>query len=77
MPVKKASTHTALMAWLRMVAMAAPCTPMLNPKMNTGSRMMLLMAPMQVVAMLVLAKPWLVIKGVMPKVNCTKRVPSR
>ena len=42
-----------------------------------GSRMMLLTAPMQVVAMLVPAKPWLVMKGVMPKVNWTKMVPSR
>ena len=31
LPVKKISTHTALTAWLRMVAMAAPSTPMLNP----------------------------------------------
>ena len=31
LPVKKISTQTALRAWLRMVAMAAPSTPMLNP----------------------------------------------
>ena len=38
---------------------------------------MLQTAPMQVVAMLVLAKPWLVMKGVMPRVNWTKMVPIR
>ena len=31
LPVKNTNTHTALMAWLRMVAMAAPSTPMFSP----------------------------------------------
>ena len=55
--------------------MAAPCTPSPNPKMRMGSRMMLITAPITVVSMLVLAKPWVVMKGFMPSTSSTNTEP--
>ena len=40
-----ASSRKKLTAWLRLVASAAPATPMPKVKMNTGSKMMLSTAP--------------------------------
>ena len=50
-PVRNFSTHTALTAWDKMVASAAPRTPMSKAKMNTGSSTVLSPAPMSTVFM--------------------------
>ena len=76
-PAKNAATHRALTAWEITVAMAAPSTPMSNTKIKTGSSTIFKAAPMQVVIMLVLAKPWLVMKLFRPRVVITKTVPVR
>ena len=75
-PQRKRMTHTALTPWLRTVATAAPDTPMFRPKMRMGSRMMLHTAPITVVNMLNLAKPWVVMKGFMPSTTSTNTLPS-
>ena len=54
-PVRNRRTHTAEQAWARMVARAAPSTPM--SKIKTGSRTMFTMAPRPTVSIPVLAKP--------------------
>ena len=76
LPVRKSRIHTAPTAWLSTVAMAAPRTPIPNPKIRMGSRMMLMTAPMTVVSMLVLAKPCVVMKGFMPSTSSTKTEPK-
>ena len=40
--VRNLSTHKHEMAWERMVAQAAPATPILKTKMNIGSRIILI-----------------------------------
>ena len=52
-----------------------PRTPMSSTKMRMGSRMMLMPAPMTVVSILILAKPWVVIKGFMPMTRRTQTEP--
>ena len=74
---RKATTQTADTAWERMVARAAPCTPIPSPKMKMGSRMMLSTAPMRTVTIPVPANPWELMKAFIPRLVCTKRVPSR
>ena len=49
--------------WPMTVAMAAPATPMSNTKMNTGSRMMLMMAP----------RPWVYMLSRERPVPCSRR----
>ena len=56
--VRNSSTHRAPTAWLRTVARAAPRTPIFRPKMKMGSRTMLMPAPMTVVIMAMVEKPW-------------------
>ena len=51
LPRRKERTHRAETPWARMVARAAPFTPMPNPKMKMGSSTMLVTAPMTTVAM--------------------------
>ena len=75
LPVRNRRIHTALTAWLSTVAMAAPATPRSSAKIRMGSRMILMTAPMTVVSMLILAKPWVVIKGFMPMTTSTKTLP--
>ena len=72
---KNQSTHTALTAWLNTVAIAAPLTPMPNPKIRIGSSTMLHTAPTTVVIILIFANPWVVIKGFIPITIITKTVP--
>ena len=60
-PVKKRSTHAADTAWDKMVARAAPRTPMSSTKMKMGSSTMFSPAPMSTVRMLTVVKPWAVI----------------
>ena len=75
LPVRKRRIQKAPTAWLSTVAMAAPRTPMSSTKMRMGSRMMLMTAPMTVVSILILAKPWVVIKGFMPMTRRTQTEP--
>ena len=56
-PQRKDSTQTAETVWLKMVARAAPWTPIWKPKMKIGSRMIFNTAPMSTVFIPVLAKP--------------------
>ena len=49
---------------------------MLSPKIRMGSRTMLMTAPMTVVSILVLAKPWVVMKGFMPMTMSTNTLPT-
>ena len=74
--VRNFSTQIQEMAWERMVAQAAPATPMLKPNINIGSSMILITAPMITVSILVLAKPWADMKLFSPMVTVTKNVPS-
>ena len=75
LPQRKPTTHRQDTHWERMVARAAPFTPMCRAKIKMGSRTMLQTAPIATVSMPILAKPWAVIKAFMPKVSCTKIVP--
>ena len=75
-PVRKRTTHTADTACDRMVASAAPRTPMFSAKIKTGSRMMLSTAPMRTVSMLVRENPCAVMKAFRPSATCTAMVPS-
>ena len=56
-PVRNRSTHRAETAWDRMVARAAPRTPISSTKMKMGSRMVFRMAPIRTVFMLTVVKP--------------------
>lgn len=60
-PVRNRRTHRAETAWERMVARAAPRTPISRPKMKMGSRIVLRIAPSSTVFMLTVVKPWAVI----------------
>ena len=74
-PVKNFTTHIAETPWEMMVARAAPFTPIPNPKIKIGSRIILRTAPTRTVTILILEKPWAVIKVLSPRANWTKRVP--
>ena len=76
LPVRNRRIHRALTAWLNIVARAAPVTPISSTKMNTGSRAMLMAAPMTVVSMLILAKPWAVTKEFIPITVRTNTLPT-
>ena len=76
-PVKNRSTHAAEQAWDMTVAKAAPRTPQFRPKINSGSSIRFSTAPSTTVIMPVRAKPWVLIKGFMPRLIITKRVPQR
>ena len=75
LPVRNLRIQIMLTAWERMVARAAPRTPISSPKIKMGSRMMLQTAPMRTVSILVTVKPWALIKVFRPSVTRTKRVP--
>ena len=74
--VKNRITQIQETAWDKIVASAAPLTPILNPKIRIGSKIMLIMAPIATVYILVLAKPCVEIKAFIPSVICTNMVPS-
>ena len=74
-PRRNDSTHTQDTACEMTVATAAPLTPILRAKMNTGSSAMFKTAPMSTVYMPVFAKPCAVMKALRPSVICTKIVP--
>ena len=75
-PVRKRSTHTHESPCDRIVASAAPRTPIPSAKMNTGSSTMFAAAPMSTVVMPTFAKPCAVINAFMPSVSWTKSVPT-
>ena len=76
LPHKNQRTQTALTPWLKTVAMAAPATPILKPKIRIGSSTMLHTAPITVVIMLNLAKPCVVTNGFIPITSSTNTLPS-
>ena len=55
--LKKLIIYAALVNWLIIVAMAAPLTPMPNPKINTGSSIILQTAPISMEYMAALGLP--------------------
>ena len=57
------------------VARLAPFTPMLNTKINNGSRAMLVSAPISTDIIAVSEYPCVVINGFNPCANITKSVP--
>ena len=57
--------------------MAAPCTPMSNTKMNTGSSTIFITAPMTTEHMATMARPWALMKVFRPRASWTNTVPSR
>ena len=57
LPLKKRMTQIALIACEMMVASAAPLTPILNPKIKIGSKIMFKIAPIKTVIILVLENP--------------------
>ena len=74
-PRRNAHTQTHDTPCERMVAKAAPRTPMWNTKMNSGSSTMLQTAPISTVSMPVFAKPCAVMNAFIPSVSWTKIVP--
>ena len=72
---RKRTTHAHETACERIVASAAPRTPMPNTNMNSGSSTMLSAAPIVTVSMLVVEKPCAVMKALSPSESCTKIVP--
>ena len=76
-PVRKKNTHTADAPWEITVAMAAPRTPISNPKIRTGSRMIFMTAPRRTVIIPIFPNPWALIKLFIPRLVITKTVPRR
>ena len=68
-PNRKASTQAQDMACERMVASAAPCTPMSKANIKMGSRMMFATAPIKTESIPVFANPCAVINAFMPRVS--------
>ena len=75
LPVRNRRIHRADTIWLITVAMAAPATPRSRAKIRMGSRAMLITAPMTVVSMEMLAKPWVVMKVFIPMTISTEMLP--
>ena len=75
LPQRNQMTHAADTACERMVASAAPFTPISKVNMNRGSRPILSTAPMSTVSILVREKPCAVMKAFMPSAACTNTVP--
>ena len=75
--VRKCNTHQALQACERMVAKAAPFTPMPNTKMNSGSRPMFSSAPMTTEHMAMPGLPCVLMKVFSPTETSTNNVPNK
>ena len=75
-PRRKETAHTAERNWERMVARAAPCTPMPNTKIKMGSSTMLVTAPMSTVIMPLRPKPWALMNWFMPRLIMTNILPQ-
>ena len=75
-PKRKQRTQIQDRAWERIVASAAPFTPIWKPKIRIGSRTILVTAPINTDSIPVFANPWAVINAFMPRVSWTKMVPS-
>ena len=77
LPVRKARIHRADSICERMVARAAPLTPMWKTKIKTGSSTILVTAPKSTVIIPTVPKPWELIKLFMPRPVMTKILPMR
>ena len=60
-----------------MVANAAPRTPISNTKMNSGSRAILMAAPITTVSMAKVENPWAVTKEFSPSASSTEIDPHK
>ena len=74
-PVRNFSTHRAEHPWEITVARAAPRTPMSSMKIKMGSSTMLTAAPTATVIMPIRLNPWALMKGFIPRLIITNRVP--
>ena len=76
-PAKKSSTQIIEASWLMTVAMAAPCTPIPNTKMNRGSSTRFSAAPSRVVPIPIRGWPSALMKPFRPVASMVQGVPSR
>ena len=74
---RKRRIQIALMACERIVASAAPETPMPKTKMKTGSSTMFTPAPSSTLSIAVVALPCALMKVFSPSASCTNTVPIR
>ena len=77
LPVRKRITNSAERAWEITVAMAAPCTPIPNTKMNNGSSRILHSAPIVTVTMPTRGNPCALMNGFIPVAIMENRLPRR
>ena len=75
-PSKNRTIHTQETPCERIVASAAPRTPICNPKIKIGSNIILHTAPITTVSIPVLANPCALMNAFSPNASCTKMVPS-
>ena len=76
-PVRKRRIHTADKSWDRIVANAAPRTPICSAKIKIGSRIILAAAPRNTVIMPIRPKPWELINEFIPSPTITNTLPRR
>ena len=77
LPVKNFTIQTAESSWERIVASAAPCTPMCKVKIKMGSRIILAIAPSSTVIIPIVPKPCELMKLFIPRPIITKILPRR
>ena len=77
MEKRKVSTQAALQACESTVPKAAPFTPILNPKMKIGSRIIFSKAPIRTENIAMAGRPCALIKLFSPVDISTNIVPSR
>ena len=77
LPVRNFSTQTAEQNCDRIVASAAPRTPIWNTKIKIGSRTIFKAAPIRIVSIPIFPKPWQLINGFSPSEIITNGVPIR
>ena len=75
-PVRNFIIQMAERVWEIIVARAAPCTPIWNRNINTGSRIRFATAPMMTVIMPIPANPWALMNIFMPRPIITETLPS-
>ena len=76
LPSRKRTTHTAETSCESTVASAAPCTPMSNTKISSGSSAMFTTAPITTVSMPRFAKPCALMNPFMPSETIMNTLPS-
>ena len=75
--MRKEITHMALQACDRIVAKAAPFTPIPNVKMNRGSNPIFNIAPIRTDYMAMVGRPCVLMNVLSPTDSSTNRVPSK